>query len=53
VGSGNAFSGNVVDVDGDGNHFYIHDATITDNRVACDNRTGSGVPLKSNVDCLP
>ena len=52
-GTGNVFRDNTVDVDGDGRHFYIHDPEITDNVVSCDNRTGSGVPIRSNVECAP
>lgn len=52
-GMRNTFTQNTVDVDGDGNHFYIHDPDDTENVVACDNRTGSGAPIKSNVDCVP
>jgi hypothetical protein len=51
-GARNTFRANTVDVVGDGNHFYIHDAEITDNRVDCDNRTGGGDPVRSNVDCV-
>jgi hypothetical protein len=52
-GTGNVFTGNTVDVDGDGRHVYIHDPEVTDNTVRCDNRTGSGVELRSNVECVP
>jgi hypothetical protein len=51
-GTGNTFRSNTVDVDGDGRHIYIHDPDVTDNVVMCDNRTGSGVELRSNVDCV-
>jgi hypothetical protein len=50
-GSRNTFDDNTVDVAGDGNHIYVHDPKVTDNRVACDNRTGSGRPVRSNVPC--
>jgi hypothetical protein len=52
-GSRNVFRRNVVDVDGDGRHFYIHDPEITGNQVFCDNRSGTGGPLRSNVSCVP
>ncbi|MPY93420.1 MAG: hypothetical protein GEV08_10230 [Acidimicrobiia bacterium] len=52
-GSRNTFRENTVDVDGDGNHFYVHDPDVTDNQVFCDNRSGSGDPIRSNVDCIP
>jgi parallel beta-helix repeat protein len=52
-GARNTFAANTVDVDGDGRHIYIHDPDITQNIVRCDNRTESGVALRSNVDCVP
>ena len=52
-GSHNVFRRNVVDVDGDGQHFYVHDPDLTANQVFCDNRSGSGVPLRANVACIP
>ena len=52
-GSHNVFRRNVVDVDGNGQHFYIHDPDLTANQVFCDNRSGSGVPLRANVTCIP
>jgi hypothetical protein len=53
-GTENVFRNNVVDIDGDpeGVHFSIHDPEVTDNVVACDNRTGDGRPVTSNVPCL-
>jgi hypothetical protein len=51
-GSRNEFRQNILDVDGGGDHFYIHDADSTGNKVFCDNRTGDGGPVKANVDCI-
>ena len=51
-GRDNIFRTNVVEVDGDGNHFYIHQPGTTNNRVMCDNRTSSGKAMRSNVTCV-
>jgi nitrous oxidase accessory protein NosD len=51
-GTRNVIRGNTFDVDGDGRHIYVHDPEVTENQVACSNRTGSGVALRSNVECV-
>jgi hypothetical protein len=52
-GTGNRFAGNTVDVVGGGVHFYVHDPEQTDNQISCSNTTGSGGPIRSNVECVP
>lgn len=48
-GSGNLFTGNVLDVQGPG--WGIHLAPPSGSRVACDNKVTGAAKGLSNVDC--
>ena len=52
-GERNVFTGNNVAVIGDGYHVYINDPDDTANNVSCDNTTADGVPLRTNLGCVP
>lgn len=52
-GARNVFSANSIGVDGKGDHIWVHDPDITDNHIACDNRTDGDGPIRSNVPCSP
>jgi hypothetical protein len=52
-GARNLFEDNSIGVDGDGDHIWVHDPDITDNRISCNNRSDGGGPLRTNVPCEP